>query len=189
MGGCTVTINIISTGRKRLGDDFLFLLSQSTPPYLVFRTEAFHLNFSFDILSFLNLYDQNDQSDNLMWGPLSNSHWIIHYPVVRYQIPVKYSGMRNVRMRRDEPPTSQHDSGEVLSPKHRLWVETGEISSSVGLLGYLVIFQLLVWLLSSCSQVRNDTCCRARWIFANEDQLWRGIFSSPLLARLWVDDD
>ena len=102
-----------------MGDDFLFFLSQSTPPYLVFRGEAFHLNFSFDILSFLNLYDQNDQ---LQSDVGTFDHTIIQRweAVRRYQIRVKYSAMRNVRMRRAEPPTSQHDSVEVLSPKHRL---------------------------------------------------------------------
>lgn len=134
MGGWTVTINSISTGRKRLGDDFLFFLSQSTPPYLVFRGEAFHLNFSFDILSFLNLYDQNDQ---LQSDVGTFDHTIIQRweAVRRYQIRVKYSEMRNVRMRRAAPPTSQHDSVEVLSPKHRLWVEWRSLISA-GPLGF-----------------------------------------------------
>ena len=104
------------------GDDFLFFLSQSTPPYLVFRTEAFHLNFSFDILSEICM--TRTTSCTISCGGAAVKVPVFDHTlscaVRRYQIRVKYSEMRNVRMRRESPPTSQHDSGEVLSSKHRL---------------------------------------------------------------------
>ena len=142
MGGWTVTINRLSTGRKRLGDDFLFFLSQSPPPYLVLGLKPF-IWISLLIFCHSEICVTRTTSSTICCQTHIRSYIIQRCEALgRYQIWVKYSQMRNVRMRRDAPPTSQHDSGEVLSPKHRLWVETGEISSSVGLLSYLVIFQL-----------------------------------------------
>ena len=56
-------------GKEKVGGWFPFSPISVHASVFGIRTEAFHLNFSFDILSFLNLYDQNEQSDNLMWGP------------------------------------------------------------------------------------------------------------------------
>ena len=67
--------------------------------------------------------------------------------------------------RRNAPPTSQHDSVEVLSSKHRLWVEWRYLISA-GPVGFtLVIFKSSLIVFSILDEVRNETCCstQSQW--------------------------